>query len=231
MQKKQQRKLSIILLIITLLFNSLPIIVSANKDLICVKISITYYENTAYDCLTNIKSTFCKLKGDNTFNIKNKNINSTISNSAELSSSDSLEVSAIAVEVTEVAMSTETVVVTLQNKWGITLTDDEKELLSRIVWLESRGESDIGEQAVIEVVFNRMLLYGENVYEVLSKSKQFTSWKKRSRAVPTDRELRNIETVLNGKTNILDFNTIYFGTSPYNKRVYCKIGGHYFCNY
>lgn len=116
------------------------------------------------------------------------------------------------------------------NKWGLQLSDEEKDLLARIVWLESRGETDLGELAVIEVVFNRMLLYNESLYDVLSKSKQFTSWKKRGRASPENRELYNIEKVLNGETDILDFNTIYFGTSPYNKKLHSKIGRHYFCN-
>ena len=49
-----------------------------------------------------------------------------------------------------------------ENRWHITLSPDETELLARIVWLESQGEPVKGQQAVVEVVFNRMrscLLY------------------------------------------------------------------------
>lgn len=43
-----------------------------------------------------------------------------------------------------------------ENRWHITLSPDETELLARIVWLESQGEPVKGQQAVVEVVFNRM---------------------------------------------------------------------------
>lgn len=39
----------------------------------------------------------------------------------------------------------------------ICLTQEERDLLASIVWLESRGEPFEGQQAVAEVVFNRMI--------------------------------------------------------------------------
>ena len=42
------------------------------------------------------------------------------------------------------------------NKWNINLTDDEKYLLARIVYFEARGESIEGQEAVVEVIFNRI---------------------------------------------------------------------------
>lgn len=120
------------------------------------------------------------------------------------------------------------------NRWNITLTDTEIDLLAKIVWTEARGESDKGERAVVEVVFNRMIYpkeFSGTLYEVLSKKNQFQSWGLRNQAEPTDREYENIETVLNGESDILDFDTVYFSTSPRNDDITAHIGNHYFCKY
>jgi len=39
---------------------------------------------------------------------------------------------------------------------GMTLTMDEREMLARMVWVEARGEPIEGQQAVAEIVFNRL---------------------------------------------------------------------------
>ena len=120
------------------------------------------------------------------------------------------------------------------NRWGITLTEDEIDLLGRLVMLESGGESDLGQQAVIEVIFNRMVddYFGGSLYDVLSSPGQFTPWKHRnsSRAYPTERVMTNIHRVLNGETNILPFETVYFATSAQNNRIQTQIGIVVFCN-
>lgn len=120
-----------------------------------------------------------------------------------------------------------------QNRWNITLTQEEMDLLAKIVWLEAQGEPVEGQQAVIEVVFNRMAseLYPDTLYEVLSQSNpvQFCSWKNKDRAVPTEKEYRSIEDVLAGKTALLRDDTMYFSTFPLTENVERKIGGHYFC--
>lgn len=40
---------------------------------------------------------------------------------------------------------------------GITLSEDDVDLLARIIWLEARGECFEGQQAVAEVVLNRLM--------------------------------------------------------------------------
>lgn len=119
------------------------------------------------------------------------------------------------------------------NRWNITLTQEERELLARIVWLEAQGEPVEGQQAVVEVVFNRMAsnLYPDTLYDVLSQSNpvQFCSWKNREGAVPTAKEYQSIEDVLEGKTALLRNDTMYFSTFPLTDHVERKIGGHYFC--
>ena len=105
-----------------------------------------------------------------------------------------------------------------ENRWHITLSPDETELLARIVWLESQGEPVKGQQAVVEVVFNRMRsdVYPDTLYEVLSQKNpvQFCSFKNRDRAKPTQKEYDSIQQVLDGKTRILRDDTMYFSTFP-----------------
>ncbi|MGN0141988.1 MAG: cell wall hydrolase [Roseburia sp.] len=120
-----------------------------------------------------------------------------------------------------------------KNRWEIILTEDEIDLLARIVWLESCGEPVLGQEAVVEVVFNRIAsdLYPDTLYEVLSQTNpvQFCSWKNRDSAEPTEKEYDSIYEVLNGNTNILRNDTLYFSTEPLTSNIDVTIGGHSFC--
>ena len=120
-----------------------------------------------------------------------------------------------------------------ENRWNITLTQEEIDLLAKIVWLESQGEPTEGQEAVVEVVFNRMASekYPDTLYDVLSQGNptQFCSWKNRERANPTEKEYTSIHEVLNGNTHILRNDTLYFSTEPLTPRLDRKIGGHSFC--
>ena len=120
-----------------------------------------------------------------------------------------------------------------ENRWNITLTQEEIDLLAKIVWLESQGEPTEGQEAVVEVVFNRMASekYPDTLYDVLRQGNptQFCSWKNRERANPTEKEYTSIHEVLNGNTHILRNDTLYFSTEPLTPRLDQKIGGHSFC--
>ena len=122
---------------------------------------------------------------------------------------------------------------TYSNRWGITLTEDETELLARIVWLEANGEPVEGQEAVVEVIFNRMAseLFPDTLYDVLSQKNpvQFCSWKNREKAKPTEKEYESIRQVLYGNTQILRNDTLYFSTEPLTPNVDVRIGGHSFC--
>ncbi|MCI5874958.1 MAG: cell wall hydrolase [Clostridiales bacterium] len=122
---------------------------------------------------------------------------------------------------------------TYQNRWNISLTAEEIDLLAKIVWLESRGEPQEGQEAIVEVIFNRMVSdkYPDTLYDVLSQKNpvQFCSWKNRESAKPTEKEYQSIANVLNGNTNILRNDTLYFSTEPLTSRLDVMIGGHSFC--
>lgn len=134
----------------------------------------------------------------------------------------------------EPAVSAEPEAQPIKNRWGIALTPSEIDLLARIVMLEAGGEGILGQQAVTEVIFNRMVssCYGGSLEHVLGAKGQFSTWKNRysSRAVPTQQVLISVLSVLNGETNILPANTLYFSRKAQNRRIQTKIGRHIFCN-
>lgn len=115
---------------------------------------------------------------------------------------------------------------------SLEFTDEEIDLIAKIIWLESRGEDDIGEAAVFKVIINRLLSinFSDTIYEVLSDKNQFTTWKHINKAEPTEREYEIIEEVLNGEWDgLLSEEYVYFSRKPYNNKDVIKIGNHYFC--
>ena len=120
-----------------------------------------------------------------------------------------------------------------KNRWDITLTEEEIDLLARILWLEARGECVEGQEAVVEVVFNRMASerFPNSLYDVLSQRNpvQFCTWKNRESARPTEKEYQSITQVLDGNTSILRNDTIYFSRRPLTRNLDRVIGGHSFC--
>lgn len=133
----------------------------------------------------------------------------------------------------EEAETVEAEEVTYENRWGIQLTEEEIDLLARILWVEARGESEAGQKAVVEVIFNRMISkdFPDTLYDVLSQKNptQFASWKLRNTAEPTEKEYTAIYEVLTGKTSLVKNDTVYFATKKLTRNLDVKIGGHYFC--
>lgn len=120
-----------------------------------------------------------------------------------------------------------------KNRWDIELTEEEIELLARIAFLEAHTESEDGISAVIEVIFNRMVhdKFPDTLEEVLSQAKpspQFTTWKNRSIAKPTDKEYRMIEAALNGEKEVLSIDYVFFSKGKKGKIDPINIGAHWF---
>ena len=121
------------------------------------------------------------------------------------------------------------------NRWKIKkITKSEAKLLAQIVYLEARGEGNKGEQAVLEVIFNRVASkkFPNTIKGVLSQKNQFSTYKYRNKAKVRSTELKSIYKVLHGDTKILkNKKTVFFGTRPYNKKIELKYKHHYFCRY
>ena len=101
------------------------------------------------------------------------------------------------------------------------------------MWVEACGEPSEGQEAVVEVVFNRMCSpdYPDTLYGVLSQDDpvQFCSWKLKDTAKPTEKEYQSIYRVLYGQTAILRSDTVYFSTFALTPQVDRKICCHCFC--
>jgi len=113
---------------------------------------------------------------------------------------------------------------------SIFLSDEDVDLLARIIWLEARGECFEGQQAVAEVVFNRMLsgAFPDTLYGVIFEKGQFSTAKRVESATPGETQYRAIYEALTGP-NVLPLEVVFFATSPENDNVWGTIGGHTFC--
>ena len=113
---------------------------------------------------------------------------------------------------------------------GVTLTMDERELLARMVWVEARGEPLEGQQAVAEVVLNRLVAenFQDSVESIIMAQGQFNSAKFLDKAEPNQTQYEAVERALKGPY-VTPINTVYFGQTPNrNGSVWGWIGGHCF---
>lgn len=112
----------------------------------------------------------------------------------------------------------------------INLTLAQKQLLARVVWAEARGESPEGQQAVAEVVLNRIhsVNFPDNIWDVIFAEGQFRSVPKLPEAQPAQAQYEAIEKAVYGPY-ILPENVVHFATYQTNEHVWGTIGGHIFC--
>lgn len=112
----------------------------------------------------------------------------------------------------------------------IELTAAEYELLAKVIWVEARGESPEGQQAVAEVVFNRMISnqFSSTLNDVIFGEGQFRSVPYLDQAEPYQSQYDAIERALYGPY-ILPTDVVYFATDAFNDSVWGRIGGHVFC--
>ena len=113
---------------------------------------------------------------------------------------------------------------------GVTLTMDERELLARMVWVEARGECFEGQQAVAEVVLNRLVAenFQNSIESVIMARGQFNSANFLDDAEPNQTQYEAVERALKGPY-ITPINTVYFGRTPNpNGSLWGTIGGHCF---
>ncbi|MBQ3192125.1 MAG: cell wall hydrolase [Oscillospiraceae bacterium] len=112
----------------------------------------------------------------------------------------------------------------------IQLTVEEKQLLAKVVWVEARGECAEGQQAVAEVILNRLASgeYGSSLSGVIFDEGQFRSAAFLDEATPYQAQYMAVEGALNGPY-ILPKSVMHFATYPATTKVWGEIGGHIFC--
>lgn len=115
-------------------------------------------------------------------------------------------------------------------RYGVELTWDEQQLLAKLIWLEARGESAEGQQAVAEVALNRLVSgnFGSTLHEVIYGEGQFRTTPFLGEAEAWQAQYEAIDDALSGP-NILPMDVMYFATYPENDQVWGQIGGHIFC--
>ena len=112
----------------------------------------------------------------------------------------------------------------------VELTWDEQQLMAKIIWLEARGESQEGQQAIAEIILNRLVSgkFGNSIHDVIYGEGQFRTTPFLKDADAWQAQYDAIDDALSGP-NILPMNVYYFATYPENGRIWGKIGGHIFC--
>lgn len=118
---------------------------------------------------------------------------------------------------------------------GITMTEAERDELAAIIYLEARGEPAEGQQAVAEVVLNRVIRqdFPDSVHEVLHQGEgtavpQFSTIGLLSAAEPGQAQYDAIDAALYGPS-ILPVDVVFFSRNGENDRVWGTIGDHVFC--
>ena len=124
---------------------------------------------------------------------------------------------------------------------NIKMTEEEKVLLAWVLALEAKEEPEVGQHAVVEEIFNRVLMdewKGDTVEEILKAPGQFDGYKilqeyregKRTKlyAYPDGKETASIDFVLKNGRTALPEDYVYFATYKANGRDFIQIGGHYF---
>lgn len=112
----------------------------------------------------------------------------------------------------------------------IIMTEGELKELAEIIYHEARGESIKGQQAVAEVVFNRVIAdnWPDTVHDVLHQDKQFSTLKMLGTAEPRQEQYDAINLALYGET-ILPADVVFFSQKGENDRIWGSIENHVFC--
>lgn len=112
------------------------------------------------------------------------------------------------------------------------ITEEERELIARIVYLEARGEPAEGQQAVAEVILNRVAAenFPDSVADVIFQEnpQQFTTAQLIDEAAPGEAQYAAVDAATSGEA-VLPMDVVYFSREPENGNVWGTIGGHVFC--
>ena len=118
---------------------------------------------------------------------------------------------------------------------NVTMTEEERQEMAAIIYLEARGEPAEGQQAVAEVILNRVISpdFPDSVSEVLHQGEgkavpQFSTIGLLPKAEPSQAQYDAIDAALYGPS-ILPADVVFFSQNGENDRVWGEIGGHVFC--
>lgn len=112
----------------------------------------------------------------------------------------------------------------------LTLSDEDMELIARLICAEGESESFEGQQAIAEVILNRLASeqFPGTVKNVIYAEGQFLGAQQMYNVEPTYTQYKAVERALYGPY-LLPENVVFFATFAVNDRVWGKIGVHTFC--
>lgn len=117
----------------------------------------------------------------------------------------------------------------------VKITDTERDELAAIVQLEAGNQGARGQQAVAEVVLNRLISpdFPGTVHDILHQGEgtrvpQFSTVGNIAAAEPTQAQYDAIDAALYGDS-VLPQDVVFFSRTGENDRVWGRIGDHVFC--
>ena len=137
----------------------------------------------------------------------------------------------LAIETLQKEINKMTENVPVNNYAVINLSDSERDLLAKILALEAGDQPDVGQRAVVEVVFNRVLTgWASTVEGVIYDKGQFATVKYLNHPyqTPDEKEYANIDWVLEHGSTILPPDYVFFATYKANGKDFIHIEDHYF---
>ena len=113
---------------------------------------------------------------------------------------------------------------------GLELTDAEIKLMADLIFMEAQSEPFDGQQAVAEVIFNRLVSgnFQSSINSIIYAKDQFAAVKNLYLAKPTDTQYKAIERALYGPY-VLPEDVVFYAKFAVNKKVWGTIGSHIFC--
>ena len=113
---------------------------------------------------------------------------------------------------------------------GLELTDEERNLIAKLICMEAASEPFEGQQAVAEVIFNRLASgrFQNSIHNIIYADGQFPSVDYLYKAKPDYSQYKAIEQALNGPY-VLPEDVVFYAKFKINDNLWGQIGSHYFC--
>ena len=111
------------------------------------------------------------------------------------------------------------------------LSQEDQDLLAKLIWAEAQGEPFEGQQAIAEVVLNRVAAdnFPGNVHDVLYAPDQFKAVAQIYAAKPTHVQYEAIRRAMYGP-HVVPEDVVFFSTGAVSDNVWGTIGNHTFCH-
>lgn len=113
---------------------------------------------------------------------------------------------------------------------SVALTEEEMDMMAKLIWMEAQSEPFEGQQAIAEVILNRLASgnFQSSVKSVILAEGQFASSNQLYMAEPTYSQYKAIERALYGPY-VLPKEVVFYAKFAVNDDVWGTIGAHTFC--